>query len=105
MRYLYLISVILFIFSCHHETELPDVYEVIFHNRYFESIILIEVADNKIEDINIGDKIAISGIPSGKQQIIVTTQSGLIIEAIISLTGSNPRVNIALKENGKLYIE
>ena len=105
MRYFYLISIIFFLFSCRHETEPPDVYEIIFRNSYFEKITSIEIANNIIEDINVGEKIIISGIPFGKQRITAVTQSGLIFEAVVILAGIDPCVNIVLTENGRLQIE
>jgi len=105
MRYFYLINIIFLLLSCHQETELPDVYEVTFHNRYFEPITSVEIADNIIEAVNVGENITFSNIPFGQRQITVITQSGLIIEAVISLIGSNPYVNIVLTENGQMQIK
>jgi len=106
MRYFYLISVCfaLLSVSCRLEPELPDVYEVRFLNQYFESLTSVEIADNKFQDVDIDEKIVINNVPRGEHTVTVRTQSGLIIEADASLTGTNPSVQIVLTEGGILQI-
>jgi len=99
-----LISVLLVVISCINETILPDEYEIIFSNEYFETLNSIEIADKKIEVINIGDEVTISSVPRGQQEITVITHSGLIMKATVNLTGTNPVVRIVLTESGMLQL-
>jgi len=104
MRHVYLISIafLMLAVSCRDDVEQPSVYDVRFVNHYFESLVSVEIAGNKIENVDAGKEIAIRTISRGRHAVVVRTQSGIIIEAIASFTGTNSHLLITLTEHGKL---
>jgi len=84
--------------------ELPENYNIIFVNKYFEILNSVEISENVIESVNIGDKIKFEGISKGKQLITVITYSSLIIKAELNLIGTSNNIEIVLKNNGILEI-
>jgi hypothetical protein len=105
MQIFCLISVLLLLTSCQQEADLPNSYEITFINHYFEAINLLEIADIKVENIEIGENKVFNNICAGVHSISLETYSGLRIGSTASLLGSNPVVRITIIETGKLLLE
>ncbi|GHV89471.1 hypothetical protein AGMMS50267_18310 [Spirochaetia bacterium] len=79
--------------------------EVTFSNYYFEALDSIEIENQKVGNIDMGENITLYNICAGNYNISIITQSGLKLKATFSLTGSNPVVRITITETGKLILE
>ncbi|MCL2230598.1 MAG: hypothetical protein FWC01_05840 [Treponema sp.] len=105
MRNFYLINFIaLLVVSCQQNLELPETYDIIFINQYFETLDSLIFADNTINNIIVGTEVEFYAIPRGQYSIIIFTHSKLKIEATVSLIGTK-KVKIFLTENGILILE
>jgi hypothetical protein len=90
--------------SCQQEIDLPAFYEVTFRNNYFETLNSLEFNNQKIKNLSIGEEQTTKNVLGGSYNITIATQSGLEINAVIRLVGTNTSVWIVVTETGRLIV-